>query len=78
MEQMLFTYMSMKARDLASRTGLDVNVMLIVGFIGSLMMVSIVMTVLIWIRYLLIVGLLITSVVAGIRWRRGDNMGITY
>lgn len=78
MEQMLFTYMSMKARDLAKKTDLDVNIILIAGFIGSLMIVSIVITFLVWMRYLMIIGLVITSVVAGIRWRRGDHMGITH
>lgn len=78
MDQILIAHLFKRARHLAKQSGLDTNLVLIIGLIGSLILISVIITFLIWLRYLVGVGLITTSVVAGIRWRRGNNAGITW
>lgn len=78
MEPLLLAQLFKKAKNLAKRSDLDANLLLITGLVGSLVLISVIITLLVWLRYLVAVGLVTASVAAGIRWRREGNMALKW
>lgn len=60
---------------LAQNSGLDPSFIVMVALIGALVLISVLITLLVWLRYLVAAGLVTTSAVTAIRWRRGEIRG---
>lgn len=75
MDRLLLRQLSKAARDLAQKNGLDTSFIVIIALVGALFLISVLITLLVWLRYLVAVGLITTSTVTAVRWRRGEIEG---
>ena len=78
MDQVLLRLLYRRVRDLAQNSGLDSGFIVIIVLAGTLVLSSVLITFLVWLRYLVTAGLITTSAVTAVRWRRriegsGDN-----
>jgi uncharacterized membrane protein (DUF4010 family) len=60
---------------LAEQWGLDTSFVLIITLVAAYILITFLIALLVWLRYLVTAGLVTTSVVTGLRWRR-DVQGV--
>lgn len=78
MDQVLLRLLYRRARDLAQNSGFESAFIVMIVLAGTLVLSSVLITFLVWLRYLVTAGLITTSAVTAIRWSRriegsGDN-----
>lgn len=75
MDRLLLIHLYKAARNSAQQSGLDPSFIVMIALVGTLVLISILITFLVWLRYLVAAGLITTSAVAAVRWRRGEIEG---
>lgn len=60
---------------MAQNSGLDTSFVVMIALAGTLVLISVLITFLVWLRYLVAAGLITTSAVTALRWRRGGIEG---
>lgn len=63
------------AQGLAQNSGLDPSFIVMIALAGALVLISVLISLLIWLRYLVAAGLVTTSAVTAVRWRRREIRG---
>lgn len=76
MDLLLLGQLFRAARRYVRNTSVDASFVVIIALVGALILISVVITCLVWLRYLVITGLITTSAVTAIRWKRGDISGL--
>ncbi|MCJ1262613.1 hypothetical protein MMC22_002483 [Lobaria immixta] len=75
MGRLLVRQLFKAARDLAQHSGLATSFVVMIALAGTLVLISVLITILVWLRYLVAAGLFTTSAVTAVRWRRGGIEG---
>ncbi|MCJ1429616.1 hypothetical protein MMC29_007531 [Sticta canariensis] len=72
MDWLLLEPLYKAARRFARNSRLDPSFIVLIALIGTLFLISILIMLLVWLRYLVIAGLITTSAVTAVRWKRGE------
>lgn len=77
MDRLLLGQLYQAARRLARDSRLDPSFIVLIALIGTLFLISVLIILLVWLRYLVIAGLITTSAVTAVRWNRGQIEGLS-
>lgn len=75
LNQRVLRHLYTTARALARKSDLDPSFIVMIALLGSLVLISVLITLLVWLRFLIAAGLVTTSAVTAVRWRRGGIEG---
>ncbi len=70
MDKPLILRLLKTAKSLAQRTGLDPSSILMIALAGALVLLSVLITLLVWLRYLVGLGLVAVPIAGVLRWKR--------
>lgn len=76
MDLLLLRQLVKAAQKYRRNSRLDTSSIVIIALVGALVLISVIITFLVWLRYLVIAGLITMSTVTAIRWGRGDVPGL--
>lgn len=77
MDRLLLGQLYQAALRLWRNSRLDPSFIVLIALIGALFLISVLIILLVWLKYLVITGLITTSAVTAVRWKRGEIEGLS-